>query len=45
VRTVAGMHGALVTLGDSPLGGLRVTVEFRGRALDRPLFEDSQSAA
>jgi two-component system OmpR family sensor kinase/two-component system sensor histidine kinase QseC len=30
VRTVATRHGATVALGDSPLGGLRVTVRFRG---------------
>ena len=28
VRSVAAMHGASVALGDSPLGGLRVTVRF-----------------
>lgn len=28
VRSVAGRHGARVTLGDSPLGGLRVAVRF-----------------
>ena len=28
VRSVAGRHGAQVTLGDSPLGGLRVVVRF-----------------
>ncbi|HJW12035.1 MAG TPA: ATP-binding protein [Albitalea sp.] len=28
VRSVAAMHGASVTLADSPLGGLRVTVRF-----------------
>jgi two-component system OmpR family sensor kinase/two-component system sensor histidine kinase QseC len=28
VRTVATRHGATVTLGDAPLGGLRVTVQF-----------------
>jgi signal transduction histidine kinase len=28
VRSVAQQHGATVTLGDSPLGGLRVTVRF-----------------
>jgi two-component system OmpR family sensor kinase/two-component system sensor histidine kinase QseC len=28
VRSVAERHGAEVTLGDSPLGGLRVTVRF-----------------
>jgi signal transduction histidine kinase len=28
VRTVAGRHGATVTLADSPLGGLRATVRF-----------------
>ena len=31
VRSVAAMHGASVTLADSPLGGLRVTVRFDGR--------------
>ena len=30
VRTVAARHGATVVLGDSPLGGLRVTVRFGG---------------
>jgi len=30
VRSVAMQHGASVTLGDSPLGGLRVTVRFAG---------------
>ena len=29
VRSVAQRHGAAVTLGDSPLGGLRVTLRFR----------------
>jgi len=29
VRGVAERHGATVELGDSPLGGLRVTVRFR----------------
>ncbi|MBE2241252.1 MAG: hypothetical protein IAE86_00730 [Burkholderiaceae bacterium] len=28
VKTVAARHGARVTLGDSPLGGLRVEVRF-----------------
>ena len=28
VRSIAERHGAEVTLGDSPLGGLRVTVRF-----------------
>ena len=28
VRSIAQQHGALVTLGDSPLGGLRVSVRF-----------------
>ena len=32
VRSVAARHGAQVALGDSPLGGLRVTVRFRGGA-------------
>ncbi len=32
VRSVAARHGADVALGDSPLGGLRVTVRFRGGA-------------
>ncbi|CAD5373353.1 Sensory histidine kinase QseC [Rubrivivax sp. A210] len=45
VRTVAAMHGSVVTLGDSPLGGLRVTVEFRGRALARELLEDFENLA
>jgi hypothetical protein len=30
VRTVATRHGATVALGDSTLGGLRVTVRFPG---------------
>jgi len=30
VRGVARQHGATVALGDSPLGGLRVTVRFEG---------------
>ena len=34
VRTVAEAHGAEVTLGESALGGLRVTVCFRGRRVD-----------
>ncbi len=32
VRSVAARHGAEVTLGDSPLGGLRATVRFRATA-------------
>ena len=28
VQSVAAMHGAAATLGESPLGGLRVTVRF-----------------
>ncbi len=32
VRSVAQQHGAQVTLGDSPLGGLRVRVAFRATA-------------
>jgi len=32
VRSVAERHGATVTLGDSPLGGLRVSVRFGGHA-------------
>jgi signal transduction histidine kinase len=32
VRTVAGRHGATITLGDSPLGGLRATVRFAARS-------------
>ena len=28
VKAIAGRHGATVTLGESPLGGLRVTVAF-----------------
>ena len=32
VRSVSSRHGAEVALGDSPLGGLRVTVRFRGAA-------------
>jgi signal transduction histidine kinase len=32
VRSVAARHGAEVTLGDSQLGGLRVTVRFRAKA-------------
>jgi two-component system OmpR family sensor kinase/two-component system sensor histidine kinase QseC len=31
VRSVAQQHGASVTLGDSPLGGLRVVIRFGGR--------------
>ncbi len=41
VRSVALMHGALVTLSDSPLGGLRVVVEFRGRALQRETLPEA----
>ena len=32
VRSVAERHGAAVALGDSPLGGLRVTVRFAAGA-------------
>ncbi|HTO58279.1 MAG TPA: ATP-binding protein, partial [Pseudomonadales bacterium] len=32
VKAIASRHGATVTLGDSPLGGLRVTVAFPGDA-------------
>ena len=32
VRSVAARHGAEVALGDSPLGGLRVSVRFRHAA-------------
>ena len=34
VRSVAERHGASVTLGESPLGGLRVTVRFEGAGRD-----------
>jgi two-component system OmpR family sensor kinase/two-component system sensor histidine kinase QseC len=44
VRTVATAHDATVTLADSPLGGLRVVIEFKGRAIQRlPMYEDSQA--
>jgi two-component system, OmpR family, sensor kinase len=33
VKAIASRHGATVTLGESPLGGLRVTVSFPGSAL------------
>ncbi len=36
VRTVAARHGATVTLGDSPLGGLRATVNFPARPQPDP---------
>lgn len=36
VRSVARQHGAAVTLGDSPLGGLRVAVRFRGDVSPTP---------
>jgi two-component system OmpR family sensor kinase/two-component system sensor histidine kinase QseC len=32
VRSIAARHGASLTLGDSPMGGLRVTVRFAGSA-------------
>ena len=35
VRTVAQMHDALVTLGESALGGLSVDCEFMGRLVQR----------
>jgi two-component system OmpR family sensor kinase/two-component system sensor histidine kinase QseC len=37
VRTVAQAHEATVSLHDSPLGGLRVAVNFVGRAIQVPL--------
>jgi signal transduction histidine kinase len=36
VRAVAEVHGASVTLSSSYLGGLRVLVSFKGRAMTRP---------
>lgn len=36
VRSVAERHGARIELGDSPLGGLRVTVVFKLEAADAP---------
>lgn len=36
VRAVAESHGTIVTLGRSPLGGLRVLVNFEGRAVGTP---------
>ncbi len=40
VRGIAARHGASVELGDSPLGGLRVSVRFAGdRCLNRSLTE------
>lgn len=37
VRTVALMHDAAITLGESPLGGLRLSCVFTGRLVDRPM--------
>jgi signal transduction histidine kinase len=41
VRTVVQAHGSTITLGDSPLGGLRVVVEFAGRRIDTGPLEDA----
>lgn len=41
VRAVAQMHGARLVLADSALGGLRVEVIFRGRALPHPPLLDN----
>lgn len=39
-RSVVQAHGSTITLGDSPLGGLRVVVEFAGRRIDTGPMED-----
>jgi len=36
VRSIAERHGAEVTLGDSPLGGLRVALALPASAADSP---------
>lgn len=35
VKTIADAHGATITLGESPLGGLRVALSFPGASSDR----------
>ena len=45
VQRVAQRHGAVVALGDSPLGGLRVTVRFRAPAVAPPGVESSAGTA